>query len=718
MKKYFAYAACLVLVSALRSWADTTVSDGSANTFAAAVALSLTNGGTIVVTTPIQITNGVSTEFDGGSNVVVSGGSNSSIFLVQGTSLSLANFTLENGLGTNGGAIYVAADGTLTLSNCIFLGNTARGADGESGDTNGFGSNTPNTGKNGGRGGPALPGFGGAIFNTGALSIFNCSFFTNSATGGSGSDGGDGQDGVIRGGNGGPGGNGAPGRGGGIYNLGTLVCLNSSFEGNLAEGGNGGAGGAAGGGGVISGTASKGGTAGGAAGGGLYTTNMEVSIWNCTFANNTSQGGNGTDGGTSTGRNGLPGSPGGNAFGAGIDNEGSLAIVNSTFFENNAAGGTGGSGGTGARGGSGGRGGNAIGGGLYNAGKVSVVNCTFSKGAAIGGTNGVAGSGVAGGQNGNRGSNSGGNIANVAKKKKGSLSLTNSIVASPLSGGNGSGVIVDGGFNISSDGSIKFAKKSTSKPKLNPLIGDLANNGGLTETLALSTNSAAVDRIDPVNAPDTDQRGKFRPQIVRTNLSDIGAYELDPNEVRIIVPPASTNVFVGSNVTFSVTAEGTGPLFYQWLFNGAVADGFTNSFLTITNVQTTNAGNFRVVVSNAFNSVTSSVAVLTVSSITNSAPFIVTEPVSQTVLAGGTATFTVTATGTAPLFYQWVFQVSSTVFTNIPAANNPTFSIINVQTTNGGNYGVIITNNFGSTNSQLATLFVTTNSSSGPPPFP
>jgi Immunoglobulin domain/Immunoglobulin I-set domain len=716
MKKYLACVAGLLLLTVAGSRADTTVTNNTADAFAAALAQTLTNGGgTILVPVPIVINTAVG--FDGVSNVVVSGGNSNSIFLVQGGNLSLTNLTLENGLGTNGGAIYVAVDGTLTLSNCIFLGNTARGADGESGDTNGFGSNTPNTGKNGGRGGSALPGFGGAIFNVGALSVFNCSFFTNSAIGGSGSDGGDGQDANIRGGSGGPGGKGAPGRGGGIYNLGALVCLNSSFEGNLADGGNGGAGGA-GGGGLIPGTSAKGGTAGDAAGAGLYTTNTDVLIWNCTFANNTSQGGNGTDGGTSAGRNGLAGLPGGNAFGAGIDNEASLAIVNSTFFENNVAGGTGGAGGTGARGGSGGRGGNAIGGGLYNAGNVSVVNCTFSKGAAIGGTNGVAGSGVAAGRNGNRGSSSGGNIANVAKKKKGSLYLTNSIVATSLSGGNGSGVIVDGGFNISSDGTIKFAKKSTSKPKLNPLIGDLADNGGPTATLALSTNSPAVDRIDPVDAPDTDQRGKSRPQIVRTNLSDIGAYELDPNEVRIIVPPASTNVLVGSNVTFSVTAEGTGPLFYHWFFNRVIVDGFTGSSLTITNVQTTNAGNFQVVVSNNFNSITSSIAVLSVSSITNSPPSITQGPVSQTIAAGSNVTFTVTATGTAPLFYQWVFQVSSTVFSNIPAANAASFSIANVQTTNAGNYGVVITNNFGSTNSQLATLFVTTNSSSGPPPFP
>ncbi|HWD92329.1 MAG TPA: choice-of-anchor Q domain-containing protein [Verrucomicrobiae bacterium] len=715
MKKYLACVAALVLMWAAGSRADTTVTNNTADAFAVALAQTVTNGGgTIVVTSPIIINTTVG--FDGVSNVVVSGGSTNSIFLVQGGNLGLTNFTLENGLGTNGGAIFVSPDGSLTVTNCIFLGNTARGADGESTDTNAFGNGTPNTGKGGSRGGAGEPGFGGAILSEGALVILNCGFFTNSAAGGSGSDGGDGQDAGIHGGNGGPGGNGAAAGGGAIYNLGPLVCVNSSFEGNTAEGGSGGAGGA-GGAGFIAGTAAHGGVAGGAAGGGLYNANTNVVILNCTFANNISEGGNGTDGGTSSGRNGLVGYPGGSALGAGIDNDGSLGATNCTFFENNVVGGTGGTGGTGARGGTGGNGGRAIGGGLYNAGSVSLVNCTFSKGSAVGGTNGVAGSGVAAGRDGSRGTSSGGNIANVAKKKNGSLFLMNSIVAASASGSSSSGAIVDGGFNISADKSIAFKKKGTSRAKLNPLIGDLADNGGPTETIALATNSPAVDQIDPSSAPDLDQRGVARPQFVFTNLSDIGAYELDKNSARILAQPQDTNAIIGSNVTISVTAAGAEPLFYQWFFNGVIAAGLTNSSVVITNVQTNNAGNFRVVVSNSFNSVTSRTAVLTVSSITNSAPIITQEPQPQTVLAGDTATLSVIATGSAPLFYQWVFQVSSTTATNISGGTNSLLSITNVQAQM--NFAVIITNSFGATNSPFVTVFVT-NSPTGPggPPFP
>jgi hypothetical protein len=350
-------------------------------------------------------------------------------------------------------------------------------------------------------------------------------------------------------------------------------------------------------------------------------------------------------------------------------------------------------------------------------GKVSVVNCTFSEGNAAGGTNGVAGSGVAGGRDGKQGSSLGGNIANVAKKKKGSFFLMNSIIATNLSGGGSYGTIIDGGFNISADKSIKFNKKSTSKMKLDPLVGDLADNGGPTETIALATNSPAVDKLDPATAPATDQRGVSRPQIVFADLSDIGAYELDQNTAKILAQPQSMTAIAGSNVTFSVTAGGTGPLFYQWLFNQVPLTNFTDSSLLITNVQPTNAGNYQVVISNAFNSVTSHVATLTVTFITNSAPVITQPPVSQSVAVGTTVTFSVTATGSAPLMYQWVYQDPSFVFTNIFGATNATFSITNVQTTDQGNYGVAITNNFGATNGGIAVLIVT-NSDGGIPTPP
>ncbi|MEI7938094.1 MAG: LamG-like jellyroll fold domain-containing protein [Verrucomicrobiota bacterium] len=80
----------------------------------------------------------------------------------------------------------------------------------------------------------------------------------------------------------------------------------------------------------------------------------------------------------------------------------------------------------------------------------------------------------------------------------------------------------------------------------------------------------------------------------------------------IIVPPASQTVLPGSNVTFTATAAGTSPLSYQWRFSGTNIAGATGTSLTLSNVQPAQAGNYAVLVTNAFGSISSSNALLTV----------------------------------------------------------------------------------------------------------
>ena len=83
----------------------------------------------------------------------------------------------------------------------------------------------------------------------------------------------------------------------------------------------------------------------------------------------------------------------------------------------------------------------------------------------------------------------------------------------------------------------------------------------------------------------------------------------------ITTQPQSQTVIQGTNVTFSVTmsASSTLPLNYQWYFNDTtpLAEA-TNAALTLTNVQTTDAGSYSLVITNAAGSLTSSNAVLTV----------------------------------------------------------------------------------------------------------
>jgi hypothetical protein len=84
------------------------------------------------------------------------------------------------------------------------------------------------------------------------------------------------------------------------------------------------------------------------------------------------------------------------------------------------------------------------------------------------------------------------------------------------------------------------------------------------------------------------------------------------NGVTILQQPQSQTVPLGTNATLWVSATGPTPLSYQWQFNEAAIAGATSTALTLTNVQTTSSGNYRVVVSDPAGSVVSAVAVLTV----------------------------------------------------------------------------------------------------------
>jgi hypothetical protein len=97
-------------------------------------------------------------------------------------------------------------------------------------------------------------------------------------------------------------------------------------------------------------------------------------------------------------------------------------------------------------------------------------------------------------------------------------------VANSSSGSNCFGVMVDGGHNISSDGSANFSAPG-SWNNTDPVLGPLADYGGPTPTMALLAGSPAIDAADAASCPETDQRGIIRPFGAGC---DIGAFESAP----------------------------------------------------------------------------------------------------------------------------------------------------------------------------------------------
>ena len=134
--------------------------------------------------------------------------------------------------------------------------------------------------------------------------------------------------------------------------------------------------------------------------------------------------------------------------------------------------------------------------------------------------------------------------------------------------------------------------------------------------------------------------------------------------------------------------------------NGANITGASSSTLALTAVTSANAGSYTVRVSNSAGPVTSAAAVLTVNAAVV-APAITTQPASQTVTAGANVSFSVVATGTAPLSYQWMKNGA-----NITGASSSTLALSGGDEANAGSYTVRVSNSAGPVTSAAAVLTV------------
>jgi alpha-tubulin suppressor-like RCC1 family protein len=167
----------------------------------------------------------------------------------------------------------------------------------------------------------------------------------------------------------------------------------------------------------------------------------------------------------------------------------------------------------------------------------------------------------------------------------------------------------------------------------------------------------------------------------------------------ITVQPAATTVNDGSSTSFSVQATGSDPLRYQWYKDGISISGATKATYTIAAAAPGNAGSYLVTVSNPFDAVTSTSAVLTVNPVFG--PTISVPPFSASTTTGSTATFEVIATGTGPFTYQWRKDGVP-----IAGATNATHTLASVQKSDVGSYTVSVVNRAGSVTSAAATLTV------------
>ena len=188
--------------------------------------------------------------------------------------------------------------------------------------------------------------------------------------------------------------------------------------------------------------------------------------------------------------------------------------------------------------------------------------------------------------------------------------------------------------------------------------------------------------------------------------SNLGGYVIEREDYpSIVFQPTDATVALGTNAGFMVVALGSPTLTYQWVANGTNIDGATNASLLLMNVQFAQAGNYFVTVSNAFGTVSSSNATLTVMA----PPVIAQSPTNLTLIAGATATFSALVTGDPPLSYQWRINGSPLGDSlHIVGSATGTLTISNVQNSDMGNYSLTVTNPVGSAISTSAVLTVLT----------
>jgi len=403
----------------------------------------------------------------------------SGYFNVTISGLTIANGNIPASLN-DGGGISNQSSGTLTVVGCTISGNTA--------SSNSGGSS------------------GGGISNfTGTVNLTDCTVSSNSVKG-NGSGGG--------------------GIGGGIVNFGTLNLTNSTISGNIANDGSSGGGISAYGtlnvtdcaisGNIATGTGGNISSFGGEGGGiSAYGT---LNVTNSTISGNTA-----------------------NNNGGGISSDifSTVTIANSTISDNIAK----------------------VGGGISNTGgsTVNLTNSTVSGNTAssVFGDNGVGGGISNDGVgtvnltsstiSGNTASNDGGGISNG----NGAVNIRDTIVAKNTAtiGSDISGALTSYGFNLIGNNSGATITPRTGDQigtpgsPIDPLLAQLAENGGPTKTQALLSRSPAINAGGP-DAPARDQR-----HYLRNGVSDIGAFEFG-GTIPVTLANISTRAFVqtGDNV--------------------------------------------------------------------------------------------------------------------------------------------------------------------------
>ncbi len=177
-------------------------------------------------------------------------------------------------------------------------------------------------------------------------------------------------------------------------------------------------------------------------------------------------------------------------------------------------------------------------------------------------------------------------------------------------------------------------------------------------------------------------------------------------------PPVNINVVAGAMASIGTGIGGSMPINFQWysngvpLLDGAGVRGAKAARLTIANAPAQSAS-YTLLASNAAGNILTETVTLNATAIL-ALPAISSQPADQHVSEGATASFSVLATGDAPLSYQW--HLNGVALTNGPTssgATSPTLTLQNVTPSRAGTLTVVVSNQAAAVTSRPAALAIT-----------
>ncbi len=224
--------------------------------------------------------------------------------------------------------------------------------------------------------------------------------------------------------------------------------------------------------------------------------------------------------------------------------------------------------------------------------------------------------------------------------------------------------------------------------------GDTTVPAGLSNVVAIAaggSQSLALQAVGTVVAwgAATVPIGMTATKNIACGFGDVLAIRSGQLDPVITQEPSDTFSLAGQTNGFSVTVAPTSGLQYQWQFGGVNITNATNSTFAVTNSQSTNVGDYDVVVSSYYGVVTSVVARLDlvlapeISSTTPVAPGPMWINYPANLLVGATAI----GEFQYPLSFSW--QINGT---NIYGASSDSYTISSFIPANDGKYTVTVTN--------------------------